>query len=52
MRVFANRLIGFALTDIPPRGGGTYPVATSDGGRTWRTDGPVLHVPAAQARWP
>jgi hypothetical protein len=48
VRVFANRRVGFALSDIPPQGGGTYPVATADGGRTWRTDGPVLHVPAAQ----
>lgn len=26
----------------------TYPAATSDGGRIWRIDGPILHIPAAQ----
>jgi photosystem II stability/assembly factor-like uncharacterized protein len=26
-----------------------YPAATTDGGKTWRTDGPALHVDAAQA---
>jgi photosystem II stability/assembly factor-like uncharacterized protein len=26
-----------------------YPAASSDGGRTWRTDGPALHLDAAQA---
>lgn len=48
VRVFANRHIGFALTDLAQAGGGTYPVSTTDGGESWRTDGPVLHVPAAQ----
>lgn len=48
IRMFANRRAGFAITDIPQAGGGTYPVATTDGGKTWRTDGPVLHIPAAQ----
>ncbi len=48
VRVFANRRIGFAITDIPTAGDGTYPVSTANGGRTWRTDGPVLHIPAAQ----
>lgn len=48
VRVFANRRVGFAVTNVPQAGGGTYPVATSNGGRTWRTDGPVLHIPAAQ----
>jgi hypothetical protein len=48
IRVFADRRRGFAITDLPHASGGTYPVATADGGRTWRTDGPVLHVPAAQ----
>jgi len=46
--VFANHRVGFAITDLPQAGDGTYPVATSDSGKTWRTDGPVLHVPAAQ----
>jgi photosystem II stability/assembly factor-like uncharacterized protein len=27
----------------------TYPAATSDGGKTWKTNGPEFHVPAAQA---
>jgi hypothetical protein len=48
VRAFANRRIGFAITDLPQAGDGTYPVATADGGKTWRTDGPVLHIPAAQ----
>jgi hypothetical protein len=47
-RVFANRRDGFAITVIARAREGTYPVATDDGGRTWRTDGPVLHIPAAQ----
>ena len=48
VRVFANRRDGFAITDLPQAGDGTYPVSTTDGGQTWRTDGPVLHIPAAQ----
>jgi hypothetical protein len=47
-RVFANPRDGFALGN-PPRTLDTYPLATVDGGRTWRTAGPVLHIPAAQA---
>jgi hypothetical protein len=47
IRVFANRLTGFAITDLLQSGGATYPVATSDGGTSWRTDGPVFHIPAA-----
>jgi hypothetical protein len=46
--VFANHRVGFAITNLPQAGDGTYPVATSDSGKTWRTDGPVLHAPAAQ----
>jgi hypothetical protein len=49
IRVFANRRDGFAIADLPRGGNGTYPIATTDGGKTWRTNGPVLHVPAAQA---
>jgi hypothetical protein len=49
VRVFANRLGGFAITNLAQAGGATYPVATADGGRTWRTAGPALHLPAAQA---
>jgi hypothetical protein len=48
VRVFANRRDGFAISDLPQAGDGTYPLATSNGGKTWRTDGPVLHIPAAQ----
>jgi hypothetical protein len=48
VRVFANRLAGFAIAELPRAGDGTYPIATSDGGKTWRTAGPVLHIPAAQ----
>jgi hypothetical protein len=48
MRVFANRSDGFAITDLPHGSLRTYPVKTTDGGKTWRTDGPVLYVPAAR----
>ena len=48
VRVFANPRDGFGIADLPQAGDGTYPLATTDGGRTWRTDGPVLHIPAAQ----
>ncbi len=47
-RVFVNRRNGFAIPNLPKAGYGTYPVATTNGGKTWRTDGPVLHIPAAQ----
>jgi len=49
VRVFANRWVGFSLAELPAFGGfGTYPVASGDGGRTWRIAGPLLHAPAAQ----
>jgi hypothetical protein len=48
IRVFAGRRTGFAITNVLKAGDGTYPVATTNGGTTWRTDGPVLHIPAAQ----
>ena len=48
IRVFANRRDGFAITTIPAAEDGTYPVVTSNAGKTWRTGGPVLHIPAAQ----
>lgn len=44
-RVFADNQHGYALATI---GGITYPARTSDGGRVWRVDGPVFHIPAAQ----
>jgi hypothetical protein len=45
-RVFVDAGHGFALASV---GQAQYPVATSNGGRTWRTDGPALHLNAAQA---
>jgi hypothetical protein len=45
-RAFANARVGFALAELRS---GAYPAATSDGGRTWKTDGPALHLNAAQA---
>jgi hypothetical protein len=49
VRLFANRRTGFAVTDLQYAGNATYPLATANGGRTWRTAGPALHLPAAQA---
>jgi hypothetical protein len=43
--VFADGEHGYALAFI---GNDTYPAATMDAGRTWRVDGPVLHMNAAQ----
>ncbi len=37
---------GFALASTQQA---QYPAATTDGGKTWKTDGPALHVNAAQA---
>jgi hypothetical protein len=45
-RVFTDANHGFALASV---GSADYPVATSDGAKTWRTDGPALHLHAAQA---
>lgn len=45
-RVFLDSQHGFALAAV---GQAQYPAATSNGGRTWRTSGPVLHINAAQA---
>jgi hypothetical protein len=45
-RVFVDAGHGFALASV---GQAQYPAATTDGGRTWRTDGPALHLNAAQA---
>lgn len=45
-RVFVDAKHGFALVSA---GQAQYPAATADGGRTWRTDGPALHLDAAQA---
>lgn len=45
-RVFPSATHGFALAAV---GQAQYPAATTDGGKTWRTDGPALHLNAAQA---
>jgi hypothetical protein len=45
-RIFVDAKHGFELADV---GQAQYPAATGDGGKTWRTDGPALHVDAAQA---
>jgi hypothetical protein len=43
-RAFWNARDGFALADVQQA---QYPARTTDGGRTWRIDGPQLHVNAA-----
>lgn len=45
-RVFTDAKHGFALID---KGQAQYPAATADGGKTWKTNGPALHLNAAQA---
>jgi hypothetical protein len=45
-RVFTDASHGFALVGV---GQAQYPAATVDGGKTWKTDGPALHINAAQA---
>jgi photosystem II stability/assembly factor-like uncharacterized protein len=45
-RTFTNARRGFALATA---GEADYPVATTDGGKTWKTNGPALHLHAAQA---
>lgn len=45
-RVFANSRFGFGLAGT---GGAEYPATTTNGGRTWRINGPALHLDAAQA---
>jgi hypothetical protein len=45
-RVFVDAKHGFSLAAV---GEAQYPAATTNGGRTWRTDGPALHLNAAQA---
>jgi hypothetical protein len=46
VRTFANARDGFALADVRQA---QYPARTTDGGRTWRIDGPQFHVNAADA---
>ena len=43
--MFVDATHGFALVNGDQA---QYPAATTDGGLTWRTDGPALHVDAAQ----
>lgn len=43
-RVFANARVGFALADD---GSAQYPALSTDGGRSWRIDGPQVHVDGA-----
>ena len=45
-RVFTDGNHGFALVQT---GQAQYPAATVNGGKTWKTDGPALHLNAAQA---
>ena len=45
-RVFIDANRGYALVQ---HGQAQYPAATTDGGKTWKTDGPALHANAAQA---
>jgi hypothetical protein len=47
VRVFLDARQGFALANGLSLADVTYPAATTDGGRTWRIDGPELHRPAA-----
>jgi hypothetical protein len=45
-RLFIGAKRGFALASV---GDADYPVATTNGGKTWKTNGPALHLHAAQA---
>ena len=45
-RVFPSASEGFALAGV---GQAQYPALTTDGGRTWRIDGPQFHIDAADA---
>jgi hypothetical protein len=45
-RAFWNARNGFALADVRSA---QYPARTTNGGRTWRIDGPQFHVDAADA---
>jgi hypothetical protein len=47
VRAFIDDSLGVALNTGMSLNGVTYPVGTVNGGRTWRIDGPALHVPAA-----
>ncbi len=43
-RVFANASVGFALASVDSA---QYPARSLDGGKTWRIDGPQVHIDAA-----
>ncbi len=45
-RVFVDNTHGFALANVSDA---QYPASTVNGGRTWRVNGPALHLNAAQA---
>ncbi|HEY1715564.1 MAG TPA: hypothetical protein VGG07_21855 [Solirubrobacteraceae bacterium] len=45
-RTFTTATRGFALASVASA---DYAVATTDGGKTWKTDGPALHLHALQA---
>jgi hypothetical protein len=45
-RAFVDNTHGFALANVS---NAQYPAATVNGGRTWRVNGPALHLNAAQA---
>jgi hypothetical protein len=47
VRVFVNDHDGVALNSGMSLKGVTYPIATVNAGKTWRIDGPALHIPAA-----
>lgn len=44
-RVFTTDSNGFALANV---GGAQYPAATFNAGKVWKTNGPALHLDAAQ----
>lgn len=46
IRSYVNANDGFALAGV---GQAQYPASTTDGGKTWRIDGPHFHVDAANA---
>ena len=43
-RAFANAAVGFTLANLDSA---QYPARSLDGGRTWRIDGPQVHIDAA-----
>jgi len=43
-----NRQVRFGLATYASAGDATYPAISTDAGNTWRIDGPLLHIDAAQ----